>query len=278
MKTFKILMALFLISFAAKAQQAGLDSLDRSILLSKGKSIRLNSNDNTKYVKIYNDGTNGVIDVSSGAVSIPDGVDLGTSNLNLASSLVFEGSTADAFETTLSVVDPTADQTWSVPNFAVSAAFLGSTLTTNSIDVANSVWGVSGGFAFEGSAPDANETTLAVTNPTADRTITFPDATITVSGIAAKYCGTTSSCAANDITSSARIASGQVPLVSGSPSTVTVTGLGVYGSTTSYACTVTNMTNQANSQLKVVNTSTTSITITGPNTITDTIAYICVGN
>ena len=31
--------------------------------------------------------------------------------------------------------------------------------------------------AFEGSADDANETTITVTNPTADRTITFPDVT-----------------------------------------------------------------------------------------------------
>ena len=34
--------------------------------------------------------------------------------------------------------------------------------------------------AFEGSADDANETTITVTNLTADRTITFPDATGTV--------------------------------------------------------------------------------------------------
>lgn len=35
---------------------------------------------------------------------------------------------------------------------------------------------------FEGSSADANETTLTVTNPTADRTITFPDASFTVVG------------------------------------------------------------------------------------------------
>ena len=33
---------------------------------------------------------------------------------------------------------------------------------------------------FEGSTDDAHETTLAVTDPTADRTITFPDASGTV--------------------------------------------------------------------------------------------------
>ncbi len=37
-----------------------------------------------------------------------------------------------------------------------------------------------GSIVFEGSSDDANETTLSVTNPTADRTITFPDITGTV--------------------------------------------------------------------------------------------------
>ena len=37
-----------------------------------------------------------------------------------------------------------------------------------------------GSIVFEGSSDDANETTLSVTNPTADRTITFPDVTGTV--------------------------------------------------------------------------------------------------
>lgn len=40
--------------------------------------------------------------------------------------------------------------------------------------------GSAGSLVFEGSTADANETTLAVTNPTADRTITLPDATGTV--------------------------------------------------------------------------------------------------
>mgnify|MGYP003657353269 CR=1 FL=1 len=47
-------------------------------------------------------------------------------------------------------------------------------LTANTITVTD------GGIVFEGSGVDDFETTLAVTNPTADRTITFPDATGTV--------------------------------------------------------------------------------------------------
>ena len=41
-----------------------------------------------------------------------------------------------------------------------------------------------GSLIFEGSTADANETTLTVTDPTADRTITLPDATTTVAGLA----------------------------------------------------------------------------------------------
>jgi len=40
------------------------------------------------------------------------------------------------------------------------------------------------GFTVEGSSADGNETTVAFTNPTADRTITFPDATGTVALLA----------------------------------------------------------------------------------------------
>ena len=40
-----------------------------------------------------------------------------------------------------------------------------------------------GSIIFEGSTADANETTLTVADPTADRTITLPDATTTVAGL-----------------------------------------------------------------------------------------------
>lgn len=53
-------------------------------------------------------------------------------------------------------------------------ALAGGTITGN-LEI-----GSTGSLTFEGSTADANETTLAVTNPTADRTITLPDATGTV--------------------------------------------------------------------------------------------------
>lgn len=90
-------------------------------------------------------------------------------------SAVFEGSTADAYETTLDVVDPTADQTASLPNFAVNYAIMGSTLTTNNVDAANSVWFTSNSMKLEGATADAYETTISPVDPTADQTISIPN-------------------------------------------------------------------------------------------------------
>lgn len=90
-----------------------------------------------------------------------------------ANALVFEGTTADGFETSVSVTDPTADRTVTVAD--ASGTVMLSTLATNAPDVANSVYGVSNGLTFEGATANAFETTIAPTDPTADRTITLPD-------------------------------------------------------------------------------------------------------
>ena len=132
-------------------------------------------------------------------------------------SIVFEGSTANNFETTLALTDPTADRTITLPdnsgtvlttgssiansNLANSAVTIGGTsvslgATASTIagltslasgtliagveDAANAIEIGSGNITFEGSTADGNETSLTVTDPTADRTITFPDATGTV--------------------------------------------------------------------------------------------------
>ena len=139
-----------------------------------------------------------------------------------SSGVVFEGATADAYETTLTVTDPTADRTVTLPNetgtvlttatsiangnLANSAVTIGSTslslgatattftgvssLTATSLigttvyagaaGAANSISLSSSGIIFEGATADAYETTLTVTDATADRTITFPNSTGTV--------------------------------------------------------------------------------------------------
>lgn len=203
------------------------------------------------------DGTTPVtgIDINSGTI---DNVVIGgataaagsfTSVTIEGSNVVFEGATADAFETTLTVTDPTADRTFTLPDATGTAAIIDvagvleneshtATLKLNSTNSGESrvelktfqfgafgfdLWDfevdpsntdnntilnfkvdgetiavmsgtdysgektlavtnleVAGDIILEGSTADAFETTLTVTDPTADRTITLPDTTGTV--------------------------------------------------------------------------------------------------
>lgn len=70
---------------------------------------------------------------------------------------------------------------------------------------------------------------------------------------------------------------GSGALVSGTPSTLTVTLAGNQVFTTGhFQCTASDQTTQAN-PIKVTLTSGTSVTFTGPNTSTDTVGYVCAG-
>lgn len=104
--------------------------------------------------------------------------------------------------------------------------------------------------------------------------------TLTAGNIAAmQSCGTTTTCSATAIATGARIVFGSAPLVSGTPSTATITGISpAFTSSSTYFCTVTNATTATNNLLKVANVSGSSFTITGPATITDVINYQCIGN
>jgi len=172
----------------------------------------------------------------------------GTVALGQNATLTFEGSSGNSFETTLTVTDPTADRTITLPNITGTLVSTGDTGTitstmildgtianadisasaeiavsklgngsarqllqtasngtdvefTSNVDLPGTldVTGVAtfdststfvgnatfnGSIIFEGTTADANETTLTVTDPTADRTITLPDATTTVAGLA----------------------------------------------------------------------------------------------
>jgi hypothetical protein len=172
----------------------------------------------------------------------------GTVLLGQNAVLAFEGSTDDGNETTITVTDPTADRTITIPDVTGTVVTTGDTGSvtstmiadgtianadisasaeiavsklangtarqllqtdsagtdvefTSNVDIPGTldVTGVAtfdstttfegnatfnGSIIFEGSTADANETTLTVTDPTADRTITLPDATTTVAGLA----------------------------------------------------------------------------------------------
>jgi hypothetical protein len=97
-----------------------------------------------------------------------------TVNPAFGSSITFEGSTSDAYETTLQVTDPTADRTITLPNVT------GTVITTGNLSDITDIGVFTSTIVMEGSTADAHELTLSAGDPTADRTITFPDATGTV--------------------------------------------------------------------------------------------------
>jgi hypothetical protein len=119
-----------------------------------------------------------------------------------ASSITFEGSTADAHETTLAVTDPTADRTITFPDASgtvvtttATQTLTNKTLTnptinagtfsgtfTGTMDATAIVLSGASPIVFEGASADAHETTLGIVDPTADRVVSLPNATDTLVG------------------------------------------------------------------------------------------------
>ena len=90
------------------------------------------------------------------------------------SSITFEGATANAFETTLTVTDPTADRTITIPDVT------GTVITTGNLSDITNIGVFTSTITMEGSTANDFELTISAGDPTADRTVTFPDATGTV--------------------------------------------------------------------------------------------------
>ena len=96
------------------------------------------------------------------------------------SPLVFEGATANDFETTFAITDPTADRTVTFQDASGTVAYL-TDITGGGASEFSTVT-VNTSIIFEGSTDDANETTLVASDPDADRTLTLPNATDTLVG------------------------------------------------------------------------------------------------
>lgn len=107
--------------------------------------------------------------------------------------VIFEGTTADANETTLVAGEPTADRTVTLPDatttlagLSVAQTFTAAQTISNDLSISGDLilTGAGKGVIFEGTTADAYETTLVAGEPTADRTVTMPDATTTLVGLA----------------------------------------------------------------------------------------------
>lgn len=97
-----------------------------------------------------------------------------TVNPAFGTSIVFEGATADSYETTLQVTDPTGDRTITLPDVT------GTVITTGNLSDITNIGVFTSTITMEGSTANDFELTLSAGDPTADRTITFPDSTGTV--------------------------------------------------------------------------------------------------
>ena len=113
-----------------------------------------------------------------------------TANPSFGTSITFEGSTADAHETTLEVTNPTSDRTITLPNASGTVVLSDSsgnvtvsgdlTVSGTTTIINSTVLEVQTEIKFEGTTANGFETSLQVVDPTADRIITFPDSNGTV--------------------------------------------------------------------------------------------------
>jgi hypothetical protein len=109
-----------------------------------------------------------------------------TVTLGAGADIIYEGTTNDGFETTLTVADPTADRTITLPNATGTVVLADATQTLSNKTLASPVFtgqvtgleiGFSQSIVFEGTTADAYELTLSAGEPTADVTVTLPNET-----------------------------------------------------------------------------------------------------
>ena len=84
-------------------------------------------------------------------------------------TILFEGATDDAYETKLTVIDPTADRTISLPNNSGTVALVGDLPTVNDATLTVQGTGVLGGTGTF-TANDADTTTISITHDAVSRT------------------------------------------------------------------------------------------------------------
>ena len=101
-------------------------------------------------------------------------------------SIVFEGTTNDSAELTLTTVDPSVDRTVTIPDATGTVVLDTATQTLSNKTLASPVFtgqvtgleiGFSQSIVFEGTTTDAYELTLSAGEPTSDVTVTLPNET-----------------------------------------------------------------------------------------------------
>ena len=128
-----------------------------AIDLADGDVLRFGDNDD---FKVYHDGTANRFDLITRDLTIRDdtttkftfgrttGDFTATGNIALQSSITFEGSTPDDFETTLGVVDPTADRAINLPNVSGTVITSGNLSDITSVGTLSSLTVGASGITF----------------------------------------------------------------------------------------------------------------------------------
>ena len=128
-----------------------------AIDLADGDVLRFGDNDD---FKIYHDGTANRFDLITRDLTIRDdtttkftfgrttGDFTATGNIALQSSITFEGSTPDDYETTLGVVDPTADRAINLPNVSGTVITSGNLSDITSVGTLSSLTVGASGITF----------------------------------------------------------------------------------------------------------------------------------
>ena len=147
--------------------------------------LAINIPDGKLYTK---NSSNTVVELGgAGSVSLQSVTNTGaitTNDLTLnGANLIFEGLVANAFETTLTVNEPTEDRIISLPNITgtvittgnlsditTTGTLVGLNISSSNLNLQQNV-----NITFEGATDDSFETTLTVLDPTADRTINLPN-------------------------------------------------------------------------------------------------------
>ena len=147
-----------------------------NLTLAVDNSIITGSSTTTLTNKTINGPDNTITNIANGSltnssITVSDGSN--TSPVNLGGTLTFAGTANE-----IDVAENAGTITYGLPNNVTIAGNLtvnGTTTTVNSttIEVTNS-------FTFEGTTSDDHETTLTVIDPTADRTVSIPNATGTI--------------------------------------------------------------------------------------------------
>jgi hypothetical protein len=191
---------------ALLADNAGTASGIRFIAPNTG-TVELISQEATRFVRVTSNAAVGggkteiqgsAQILASSSISDPGHLTVAGS-VTVGGGVIFEGATADDYETSLVVTDPTADRTITLPDATTTLVgtdttqtLSNKTLTTPTINGPEIT--ATGGtprihgiylpephfITFEGSTTDEFETVLTVVNPTADRTVSLPDASGTV--------------------------------------------------------------------------------------------------